>query len=319
MKSRVSSVAVVFVIMLAVGGMEVRAACPSADVSGDCRVDLTDLAIMASEWLDDGEPLPVLYGMTWVSINDSGAGMKDEYGYPVSHGGFTGEMSKYETTNTQYCQFLNAAKTSGDIIVDGDHVQGASGPYSGQNYYYLAGLGYTVGGATNGGAARINYTNGVFSVESGFENHPVTYVNWYGSTAFANYYGCRLPSEWEWQAVADYNGSYTYGCGSSLYDAQNFLANYLSNGDDSSAPNDLPYHPWVVYGASEVGHLGTFGYGMADVAGNVFEWTATFYPGDYRVFRGGGWSSYGNACTVSARNNYGPDGTSYAIGFRVCR
>ena len=29
------------------------AACPSADLSGDCRVDLNDLAIMASQWLDE--------------------------------------------------------------------------------------------------------------------------------------------------------------------------------------------------------------------------------------------------------------------------
>ena len=30
---------------------EVNAACPSADLSGDCRVDLDDFTVMASEWL----------------------------------------------------------------------------------------------------------------------------------------------------------------------------------------------------------------------------------------------------------------------------
>ncbi len=32
------------------------AACPSADVSGDCRVNLDDFAIMASEWLTTYDP-----------------------------------------------------------------------------------------------------------------------------------------------------------------------------------------------------------------------------------------------------------------------
>ena len=47
-----------------------------------------------------------LTGMVWVSINDPGV---------PEHEGFVGQMSKYETTNAQYCQFLNAAIASGDI------------------------------------------------------------------------------------------------------------------------------------------------------------------------------------------------------------
>src|SRR4030042_7073999 len=38
------------------------AACPSADLTGDCRVDFKDFAIMASQWLDD-EPSPFV--TTW--------------------------------------------------------------------------------------------------------------------------------------------------------------------------------------------------------------------------------------------------------------
>ena len=217
MKQLVTScVAVVFVIMLSVGGVEVNGACPSADVSGDCKVNLADLAIMASEWLTEGVPEDPC-NLAWVFINDPGVP-----GYEA----FTGDMSKYETTNAQYCQYLNAAKASGDIVVDGDgeYIRGASGPYSGLSYYYLGGLGTTYNGATNGGAARINWTGSTFTVDSGFDNHPVTYVSWYGSTAFANYYGYRLPTEWEWQAVADYDGSYTYSHGAGAIN--NSLANY---------------------------------------------------------------------------------------------
>jgi len=85
----ITFVAVVF------SGVPAFADCPSADLTGDCKVNFDDFAIMASQWLDAGEPLPVLNGMTWVSINDPGV---------VGNEPFNGEMSKYETTNAQYCQ-----------------------------------------------------------------------------------------------------------------------------------------------------------------------------------------------------------------------
>ncbi len=194
--------------------------------------------------------------MEWVYINDPG---------------FTGQMSKYETTNIQYCDFLNVAIATGDITVSGNDAIGASGPYAGQLYYNLAGPGWDGDGATNGGAARINYTSSSFTVDSGFENHPVTYVSWYGATAFSNYYGYRLPTEWEWQAVADYDGSYTYGSGTSI---NNSMANLLNS-----------THP---EGTTAVGAFGEYGYGMCDMDGNVFEWTSSIYSGSSYVLRGGG-------------------------------
>ena len=293
----------IFCIILVVSCINIPsfAACPSADLTGDCRVDFKDFVKMAEQWLTDGIPTPVLYGMTWVSISDSGEGMKDEDGYLIYQGGFTGEMSKYETTNAQYCEYLNTALASNDITVSGNYVVGTSGYYSGQNYYNLAGSGYTYDGATNGGSARIHWTGGSFTVDSGFENHPVTYVSWYGSTAFASYYGWRLPTEWEWQAVADYDGSFTYGCGTTI---NNSIANYYN----SVHPN----------GTTAVGAFGTYGYGICDIAGNVSEWTSTV-SGSYCVLRGGYWCSGDYSCTVSGRFNYISYGMYYINGFRVCR
>ena len=267
----------------------ILAACPSADLTGDCRVDFEDFAVMANQWLFEFAPDPC--GMVWVDINEPN---------------FIGEMSKDETTNAQYCQFLNAALASGDIIVDANVVKGASGSNSGEDfvgdsYYYLAGSGLTYNGATNGGAARINYSGGVFTVDIGFDNHPVTYASWYGSTAFASYYGWRLPTEWEWQAVADHYGEFNYGCGESI---NNSIANYYN----STHPD----------GTTVVGSFGTYGYGMCDMAGNVWEWTSTV-SGSYRVLRGGCWSNHASFCEVSPRYYYNPSSTSSNIGFRVCR
>jgi hypothetical protein len=275
-----------------------------ADLDGNCKVDLTDFALFANDWLRNGnpfdegytEPLPII----WVYVNDPGVS-----GYE----GFTGYMSKYETTNAQYCQFLNAALASGDITIDGNDAKGASGSNSGEDfvgelYYNLAGLGFTYNGATNGVAARINYSGGIFSVDSGFENHPVTYVSWYGATAFCNYYGYRLPTVWEWQAVADYDGSYTYGCGTSI---NNSIANYLGSN-----------HP---DGTTVVGAFGTYGYGMCDMAGNALEWTSIlFNPEDFtHILSGGSWSNSNNECQIGTLFV----GYSYAcedaVSFRVCR
>jgi uncharacterized repeat protein (TIGR02543 family) len=233
-------------------------------------------------------------GMVWVSISEAG---------------FTGYMSKYETTNAQYCQYLNAAKASSAITVSGNYVVGSSGPYSGQNYYNLTGPGWTGNGATNGGAARINWTGSSFTVDSGFENHPVTYVSWYGSTAFASYYGWRLPTEWEWQAVADHtvDDPYTYGCGPTI---NNSIANY--------------YGSTHTNGTTVVGAFGTYGYGMCDLAGNVWEWTSSCYYGDcdpdYRVLRSGCWDDLDFYCEVSLRYPSDGPGITYGdIGFRACR
>jgi len=227
----------------------------------------------------------------WVSINDPG---------------FNGQMSKYETTNAQYCAFLNAALATSDIAVSGNYVYGVNGSNSGadfvgQIYYCLAGGGSNQYGATNGGAARIHWTGSSFTVDSGFEDHPVTYVAWYGATAFANYYGYRLPTQWEWQAVADYDGTYTYGCGTTI---NTNIANY----QNSTHPD----------GTTAVGTFGTYGYGMADMAGNVLEWTST-NSGYNHIRCGGCWSFPDTACTVSSSFAWGNEDGDTSQGFRVCR
>ncbi len=270
-----------------------------ADMDKNCKVDFIDFSIFAVDWLRNGNPFDPEYTeplpMIWVYINDPGVS---------GHEPFNGEMSKYETTNAQYCEFLNAALASGDVVIQSSDVYGNSGPYDGQIYYDMS-----------SSYAQISYSGGSFYVETrdgySMANHPVVEVSWYGAMAFASYYGWRLPTEWEWQAVADYDGSYIYGCGTTIDHSK---ANY-----DFDNPLNLTSYPYT----SPVGYYPAYGYGMNDMAGNVWEWTdSCYYAGcnpDYRVFRGGCWVDLVNHCEVSSRHCYDP-GTSYDhLGFRVCR
>ncbi len=292
----------------------VHAACAyqlAGDLNNDCRVDLQDFAIIAANWLVDCNVDPVHPScvprdseIVWVGIKDDG---------------FTGEMSRYETTNAQFAQYLNDSLASGDIIVDDDLVTGSGGLYDGQVYYQLDGPGHTGFGATNGGKSRINYSDGTFTVDGGFENHPVTYVSWYGAMAFAGYYGWRLPTEWEWEAVAGYIDDRTYATGKSLHGSHKFLANYNANGAEDIPPTDLAHHPWAIHGTSEVGYFETFGYGLADMSGNVWEWTCSVIGAGRRA-RGGGWDYSYTHCRVDYNKfAYDPNEMNGRLGFRVCR
>ena len=142
----------VAVLFVSCFGLSCFAACPSMDFTGDCRVGFADFAMFAAQWLDEG--IPGTTGIVWVDINDPGVS---------GHEGFNGQMSKYETTNTQYCQFLNAALATGDITVSGNEAIGANGSNSGTDfvgelYYNLVGPGNTGNGATDGGAKKIKLT-----------------------------------------------------------------------------------------------------------------------------------------------------------------
>ena len=294
------------ILLLSASG---HAECPTADLSGDCKVGLADLAVMAIQWMTEGVP-DSPENLVWVYIDDPGVDDTPAGGDGIpDHEPFTGEMSKYEITNAQYCQFLNAALDSGDIafdIADPNRVVGASGSNSGADfsdmvYYHLAGGGSGLAGATHGGAARINYDGSSFTVDSGFDNHPVTYVSRYGSIAFCNYYGYRLPTEWEWRAVADFDGSYLYGCGTTINTS-------MANISSSTHPN----------GTIDVGSHGRYGYGMCDMAVNVWEWTTGMYDDDYLII-GGTWTHPAEYALVSNDGGTYINTTSYNIGFRVCR
>jgi len=147
----------------------------------------------------------------------------------------------------------------------------------------------------------------------GKDDHPVGFVSYYAAKAFAEWAGKRLPTEAEWEYAA--RGGLTgkkYPNGDTMNDTIANLAKRFR-------------------GTTPVGQFEPNGYGLYDMAGNLFEWTADFYSsyseeeqtdprgpssGDYIVIRGGSWISSAAALRVSFRIDEDPVRCGY-IGFRV--
>jgi surface protein len=276
----------------------------------------------------DGSDLVVnTIPMTWVYVSDPG--VDDDGDGTPDHTGFTGEMSKYETTNAQYCEFLNSALASGDITVGVDNIvygadgSNSGGDFVGELYFDLSyDLVYRKISQIiwNGTSFSIRYSKDINDNDVDMSDHPVVEVSWYGAVAFCNYYGYRLPTQWERQAVADFDCSYIYGCGIILDQSK---ANYHDTYNGPANPLALTSYPYT----TPVNHYSSFGYGLNDMAGNVDEWTSScLYDdcsssnGQYRVTRGGSWDNSSGWLAVSSLGRFHyPRYTSSYTGFRVCR
>ncbi|AEE49450.1 SUMF1/EgtB/PvdO family nonheme iron enzyme [Haliscomenobacter hydrossis] len=291
---------------------------PYFNAAGDeSAVQLPDIAANGLVKIDGGK-----YRMGCIEARDGSCYSNETPDHEVSISSFY--LSKYEVTNAEFVQFLNAISAQISIDANGDGVN-----YQGKKIFELF-CGDKKGGCS-GFKEQIEYSaadrpGGRFTVVSGFEKHPAVMVTKYGAEAYSAWLSSktgksyRLPTEAEWEFVARggiQSQRYKYA-GSNDLDAVGW---YSSNSSSAA-------HPVGLKNANELG--------LYDLSGNVWEWCSDWYEKEYyknspasnpkgpssgtnSVLRGGSWYVIDINCRLAIRGINDPGYCGNVIGFRVAR
>jgi Cys-rich repeat protein len=162
----------------------------------------------------------------------------------------------------------------------------------------------------------------------GQQQHPVTCVTWAAADGYCKWAGGRLPTEAEWERAARgglEGKKFPWGDEAPTCTPGQKNTAVHNNGSDGCGKNAT----WAV----GTGSLPN-GYGLYDMAGNVWEWAADWfgpYPSEPQknpkgpvggldqVFRGGSRASGGGALTASIRGSYPVSFYDAYVGFRCAK
>jgi formylglycine-generating enzyme required for sulfatase activity len=225
-------------------------------------------------------------------------------------------VARHPVTNAEYAEFI------------------AAGGYQERKYWTEAGWEWK---------EMEQRTPGEGPALKGRRDHPVRYLTWYEAVAYARWRGTMLPSEAQWEKAAR-GGLQIPNPQPQIRNPQSTIRNGLVDN-----PNPERSFPWGdefdrdkcntsesgIGDTTPVGRYSPQGdspYGVADMAGNVWEWTGSVYlpypyqaddgredleGGRSRVLRGGSFYADVGDARCSFRHFYHPDDEWHDDGCRV--
>lgn len=117
------------------------------------------------------------------------------------------------------------------------------------------------------------------STLSGLDDHPVVQVAYADAVAYAEWAGCRLPTEAQWERAArGLLDSATFEWGEEFAPGGQMMANTWQG--------EFPVHNDLLDGFARTSPVGRFpanGFGLVDMTGNVWEWTCDDHTPDHRA------------------------------------
>lgn len=159
-------------------------------------------------------------------------------------------------------------------------------------------------------------------------NLPVEGVTWSEASAYCKKVQKRLPSEAEWEWAARGGKRSVFPWGDEVESRKANFCDKQCNKRWKESQFDDGYRQ-----TAPVGSFPANGYGVFDMAGNVYEWVADWYEEEYyknstrdnprgpatgrrKVIRGGSWINYSTGVRPSDRTEAKPNGRLNFIGFR---
>ena len=235
------------------------------------------------------------------------------------------EIMVTDVTAAQYADFLNAALADGYVKLDGEQIVGfyPGDEFRGVKHEERIDAGNWLFIPLDDPSQRVKFDGTSFTVQSGYENHPMTMVTWFGAWGYCEYYDGRLPTEMEWEKAGRGTDTRPFPWGDEIAREN---ANFYSSRDPFEDMSSFGSRtsPVGFYNGKTYGNYQTLAsvspYGLYDMAGNVWQWTGNVYEGmHYRFMRGGSKDTYDMDLRLWVRNNATPTYYSPGVGFRCVR
>jgi formylglycine-generating enzyme required for sulfatase activity len=261
-------------------------------------------------------------------------------------------MAETEVTNAVMAEVLQWAYYNGRFsgaVGDPNGLDTTTAKHGGQQLINL--------GSTD---CQVHYNgSGTFSVESGFENHPVTNITWYGAVMFCNWLtemrdgttdnveytgidtnwvddettenisrnGYRLPSRDEWEYAARYRGTDTTNAVYSnpyYYTKGNSASGAVADYNEAAACQAVAVYNGQSPTPSDEAEVKSLGTSSANALG-LYDMSGNvlewcFTESDsYRIYRGGYWEYNALNLQFGYVLHDLPDYEGDNLGFRFCR